>query len=136
MARYYPSFAILFVLGGLSLALAFFVLVTLASVSLDLPDDIVLPSRSGVPLMICLEIYFVIGAAASLLPLLKLRRVFAGAAHVSLIWALGYLCFIGFTLLNVFNISIFLVALFYARLWVAMTFPLQLAIQPGPSADA
>jgi hypothetical protein len=78
-------------------------------------------SPSIIPLLVCAELYFVLGAVASLLPHITVRRALAAGAHIAQILAVLYLCYIGLPLVNIISGCILFASLLFGSCWWTLT---------------
>jgi len=122
MPKLHPICAAFFFFGGLLVAFGFYVLVSLGNMEAGMSAGSVPASPSIIPLVVCAELYFVLGVVASLLPYIIVRRAFATAAHIAQILAVLYLCHIGLPLVNIITGGILFTCVAFAASWWTLTY--------------
>ena len=122
MPKLHPFFAAGFFFGGLLVAFGFYVLVTLGNMGAGMSAGSVPASPSIIPLVVCAELYFVLGVIASLLPHIAVRRTLATAAHIAQILAVLYLCYIGLPLVNIVTGCILFTCFVFASCWWTLAY--------------
>jgi hypothetical protein len=121
MPKIHPFFAVSFLFGGLLVAFGFYVLVTLGNMEAGMSAGSVPASPSIIPLVICAELYFILGMIASLLPHITVRRALATATHIAQILAVFYLCHIGLPLVNTISGCILIACVVFGSCWWTLT---------------
>jgi hypothetical protein len=121
MPKRHPFLAVAFLLGGLSFAAGFGVLVVLGNMEAGMSAGSVPASPSIVPIVVATEAYFILGVIATLFSQSRARRVLAVASHVALVFTFIYLCYIGAPVFNIISAVILTSVVIYGYSWFIMT---------------